>query len=84
MQAVTDILEQSSSKAAKEESHEEVEGLEDQEIPESNTLALMCDASTQYDLSHIVNEEHSYCLTSSPIFSASRAFHPSSFLIVSS
>ncbi len=41
MQAVTDILEQSSSKAAKEESHEEVEGLEDQEIPESNTLSLM-------------------------------------------
>ncbi|XP_062512513.1 THAP domain-containing protein 5-like [Corticium candelabrum] len=80
--AVTDILEQSSSKAAKEESDQEFEGLEDQEIPESNTLPLMCDASTQYDLSHIVNpEEHSYFLTSSPIPSADRAFHFPSFLI---
>ena len=83
VQAVTDILEQSSSKAAKEESDQEFEGLEDQKIPESNTLPLMCDASTQYDLSHIVNpEEQSYCLTSSPIPSADRAFHPPSFLIV--
>ncbi|XP_062517566.1 uncharacterized protein LOC134192823 [Corticium candelabrum] len=82
VKAVTDILEQSSSKAAKEESDQEFEGLEDQEIPESNTLQLMCDASTQYDLSHIVNpEEHSYCLTSSPIPLADRAFHPPSFLI---
>ena len=82
MQAVTDILEQSSSKAAKEKSDQEFEGLEDHEIPESNTLPIMCDASTQYDLSHIVNpEEHSYCLTSSPIPSADRAFHSPSFFI---
>ena len=81
MQAVTDILEQSSSKPAKEESQQEVEELKDQEKPESNTLPIMSDASMQYDLSHIVNPEHSYCLTSSPIPSASRAFHPPSFLI---
>ena len=50
--------------------------MDDQEILESNTLTIMCDALTQYDLSHImIPEEHSYCLTSSPIPSAYKAFH---------
>ena len=60
--------------------HEQDVGKEHEASACDEDRPVVRDASTQYDLSHIVHpEEHSYCLTSSPIpLSASRVLFPPS------
>lgn len=78
MQAFTDILQQPSSTAARiPDPHSDQKVKEDHETPSyasDDCLRTVRDASTQYDLSHIVHpEERAHCLTSSPIRDAGNA-----------